>query len=182
MTISFHQRRVLVVHNSAYMRAVIADMVHAFGFKDVVEVAHSASAFEKLGRDKIDLVIAQHEEDAPVSVQLTAMVRKSKDNLDYSLPIILISLSSDRDVLNQAYNCGADAVLAVPIVAKAFYSTICALFKHEPSQVQSSHYAGPNRRNSDNRPTHQNERRLSEILALYGGSDDFHPRSRNGRS
>ncbi len=106
MSPSFDQLSVLVAHKHEPMRAIISDMLEAFGFDNVTEVARTSTAFEILARNQVDLIIAQYEEDAPVGLQLTTMVRAAEDNLDPNLPIIFITLSADDDAVQKAYRCG----------------------------------------------------------------------------
>ncbi len=162
MTPSFDQLNVLVVHNNEPMRAIISDMLEAFGFDNVTEVARTSTAFEILARHQVDLIVAQYEEDAPAGLQLTTMVRTAEDNLDPNLPIIFITLSTDDDVVQKAFRCGANAAIASPINAKELFSTICALLEQEKSQVKSSHYVGPDRRKATNRETHRQNRRYDQ--------------------
>ena len=168
MTTSFKQLNVLVVHNSDSMRASITEMLHAFGFKWVTGATDSETAVERLALNHIDLIVADYDEDGLDGLQLTKMVRAAEGNLDPNLPIILVSLSPDNDLMEQAVNAGANAVLGIPIVAKDFYSVFCALLRDEQSQVRSTHYSGPNRRSDGNRSTHQKERRRDAILESFG--------------
>lgn len=66
MSASFEQLNVLVVHNSQYMRAVIADMVHALGFKEVIEASRTSVVLDVLALKQINLIIAHHEADTPL--------------------------------------------------------------------------------------------------------------------
>jgi len=165
MAPSFDQLNVLVVHNNEPMRAIISDMLEAFGFDNVTEVARTSTAFEILVRHRVDLIVAQYEDVAPVGLQLTTMVRTAEDNPDPNLPIIFITLSTEDDAVQKAFRCGANAAIASPINAKELFSTICALFEREKPQVKSSHYVGPDRRNRDNRPFHQREKRHEDVTA-----------------
>ncbi|TDI64013.1 MAG: response regulator [Alphaproteobacteria bacterium] len=164
MAPSFDQLNVLVVHNNEPMRAIISDMLEAFGFDNVTEVARTSTAFEILARHQVDLIVAQYENDAPVGLQLTTMVRTAEDNLDPDLPIIFITLSAEDDAVQKAFRCGANAAIASPINAKELFSTIYALFEREKPQVKSSHYVGPDRRKAINRETHHQDRRYAQDM------------------
>lgn len=165
MTPSFDQLSVLVAHKHEPMRAIISDMLEAFGFENVTEVARTSTAFEILARNQVDLIIAQYEENAPVGLQLTTMVRTAEGNLNPNLPIIFITLSADDDAVQKAYRCGANAAIASPVNAKELFSTICALFERQKPEVKSSHYAGPDRRKQSNQEKHQHDRRYDQNMA-----------------
>ncbi len=157
------QLSVLIVHNSQYMRTIVSNAVKIFGFMSVVEASNNAAAVDALKLNKIDLLIVQFEDDLPIERQLPPMIQMAEGTLKSRPKIVLISLSPDEDLLQQAHVLGADAVLAVPIDAKALFATISALFNTDQSPITSTHYSGPNRRNQDNRPTHQREKRRTAV-------------------
>ena len=163
MTKPLEELSVLIVHNSRYMRIIVSDTLKVFGFKSVIEAPNNAAAVDTLKLNKIDLLVAQYEETLPPERQLPAMVHKAESTLKSQPKIVLISLSAEKDLIEQAHGLGADVVLAVPIVAKALFASISALFNTEQSQVRSTHYAGPDRRNRENRSTHQREKRQAAI-------------------
>lgn len=163
MTNPLEELSVLIVHNSKYMRIIVSDALKVFGFKSVIEAPNNAAAVDMLKLNKIDLLVAQYEELLPAEQQLPAMIHEVEDTLKSQPKIVLISLSAEKGLMQQAYDHGADVVLAVPIIAKALLASIIALFSTEQSKVISTHYAGPDRRNLENRSTHQREKRQAAI-------------------
>lgn len=166
MTPSFDQLKVLVVHNSNYMRKLIADMLALFGFNDVI-IIPSTDSYEILRFNKVDLIISQYEDDMPVELQLTKTVRAAQDNLNTNAPIMLITLSAEEGIIQRALDSGANAAITSPLNAEEFYSALNAVLSGEKSQVKSDHYADPDRRNRDNRPIHQREKRNEEMMTSF---------------
>ena len=167
MTTSFDQLKVLVVHNSNYMRKLIVDMLDLFGFNDVVMIP-STDAYKILRFNKVDLIISQYEDDIPVGLKLVKTLRTAQDNLNTNAPIMLITLSAEEEgIIQRALDCGANAVIASPFNYDEFYSALNAVLYGGQSPVKSAYYAGPDRRNRENRPIGQRERRSTEIAAPF---------------
>lgn len=164
MILSFEKYNVLIAHSNAQMCASITEMLHAIGFKWVLSASDIKTTLEMLTLNRIDLLITHYDEDKLDGLYLVEKIRAGEDRLDPNLRIVLVNLEGDNALMKKAMKDGANVAIAIPFVTKDFYSMICTLFRNDRPQVKSNRYAGPDRRDVDNRPTHQKERRDNEIL------------------
>lgn len=162
MMSSFEQFNVLVAHSNDPMRAAITEMLHGFGFKWVLGASDVKTTLEMLALNRIDLFVTHYDKNKLDGLYLTEEMRAGKIKRVANLPIVLVASEDDDVLMQKAMQSGVNIVIATPIVSKDFYSAICALLREERSQVKSSRYAGPDRRQVENRPTHQQERRDDE--------------------
>jgi DNA-binding response OmpR family regulator len=103
--------RILVVQPDRTYLGVLSRRIGEGGYR-VATADSVASAMAELHRLPIDLILSELRMPKIGGVELTRMVRE--DPLHRHTPIFLITGKTDADGAVQAYNCGADTVIAKP--------------------------------------------------------------------
>jgi DNA-binding response OmpR family regulator len=103
--------RVLIVQPNRNYLGVLAQRIAEGGYRAVT--AESAQrAMAELHRVPIDLVLSELRMPGISGMELVRMIRE--DPVHRDTPIFVITGKSDAEGAVQAYNCGADTVIAKP--------------------------------------------------------------------
>jgi two-component system, OmpR family, phosphate regulon response regulator PhoB len=103
--------RILIVEPNRSYLAVLSRRIAEGGYR-VATAETVQSAMAELYRGHVDLILAELGMPRLGGVELVRMIRE--DPIYRELPIFLITGKSDSAGAVQAYNCGADTVIAKP--------------------------------------------------------------------
>jgi DNA-binding response OmpR family regulator len=103
--------RILIVEPNRSYLAVLARRIAEAGYR-VATAETAQSAMAELYRGHVDLILSELRIGRIGGVELVRMVRG--DPVHRELPIFLITGKSDAAGAVEAYNCGADTVVAKP--------------------------------------------------------------------
>ncbi|MBT3307043.1 MAG: response regulator [Alphaproteobacteria bacterium] len=104
----------LVVDDSGFNRKIIREALSLFGVRRILEAKDGIEALEMLSKDKVDLVLTDYEMPLVSGIDLTRMVRKSKEVKDPDVPIIIISGYSEEYRLREAIAAGIQEYVTKP--------------------------------------------------------------------
>ncbi len=158
---------VFVAHESKQMRGLIRQKLSGLGVNTIVEASELEMAFGTFKLNRVDLIISDFGGDKLDGLDLTKKIREIEESPKKAVPIILVTLENSNDVVSEAIGSGATTLLTVNFDAKALYASIKAAFGKSGITVESSKYVGPDRRDDDNRPTHNREHRRQAILDSF---------------
>lgn len=137
---------VLIVDDNAFMRVLVATVLHSFGVRRTDEACEGADALEKLEAGSYDLMITDLMMAPVDGITLTRMIRKSSGRVSPYLPIILMTGHTDKDHVFEARDVGVTEIIAKPIAPKALYERIVAIIEKPRPFVRAKGYTGPCRR------------------------------------
>ncbi len=113
--------RILVVDNHDGFRRSLRRYLTAAGF-DVIEAASSEEALEVLDQSHVDLVLTDLNMPGICGVELISLIR-SKEGYG-SLPIFVLSVTSNENMIEKAFENGASAFLQKPFSLEEFYAEL----------------------------------------------------------
>lgn len=130
------------------MRALIRDMLYAFGINSVQTAQEGSMAYAELRHFPADIVITDWEMEPLDGIDFTRMVRTSPDSPNSFVPIIMLTAHTSMERVIQARDSGINEFLAKPVTAKGLYSRIATVIENPRQFVRASEYFGPDRRRS----------------------------------
>lgn len=143
---------VLVVDDNVHMRLIVKEILRSLGVGTVKEAADGADALKLLRVVPADIVIADLDMSPLDGLDMTRMIRTSKDSPNPLVPIIMLTGHTEAYRVRQARDAGVNEFLAKPISVKSLYSRIRAIIENPRQHVRSRSYVGPDRRRQTRDP------------------------------
>ena len=105
----------LIVDDSRFNRKIVREALSLFGVRRTRDAKDAIEAMKILSKETIDLVLTDYEMPLVTGVELTRMIRKSKEALNPELPVIIISGQTNPAVKREMMSLGATAYLEKPL-------------------------------------------------------------------
>ncbi len=121
--------RVLVVDDNQNMRKLVATILEGCGIKNVQTCSTAMEAFAELISFPADLIICDWNMAPVDGMTFIRMVRTSSDSPNEKVPIIMLTGYTDRELVIEARDAGADAFLAKPVSPKSLLDRVMALIE-----------------------------------------------------
>lgn len=171
---------VLVVEDSAFIRAVLTGVLRSLGVGTVHAVGSGAEAirfFEERkatlppGTAPVDLVITDIMMPEVDGLMLLRWIRSSPKSPDKFLPVLVLSGAADRQYVEQARDLGANDFIAKPFSAGTVGARLLFAVARPRRFVLAHGYFGPDRRRAT-RPVNMDCRmtRPEEVLVVHSRS------------
>ena len=144
--------KVMVVDDNRNMRMIVRQVLHALGIKDIAEAEDGVDAFKTLKVFNADIIITDWLMTPLDGIDLTRMLRTSKDSPNPYLPIIMVSGHTEAKRITEARDAGVTEFLAKPLSVEGLYKRIVNAIENPRPFVKSPNYTGPcrHRRNDNN--------------------------------
>jgi two-component system, chemotaxis family, chemotaxis protein CheY len=146
MSYNFSKLRVLVVDDSASMRAIVRTILAGIGVEHIVEAGDGAAAFQKLLTNAIDMAVVDWIMPGHDGVSFIKRVRTGADSPNQYLPIVMVTARTERARILEARDAGATEFLAKPITPSGLVSRIVEIVERPRPFVRTKTYFGPCRR------------------------------------
>ncbi|WP_186456940.1 response regulator [Sphingomonas suaedae] len=118
--------RVMVVDDQTSMRAMIRRALQDFGFKDIRDKASAPEALSAIRNDRVHLIISDYNMPEMDGLEFLATVRK--DEVLAKTVFIMLTGSSDREVVQKAAALGVNNYLVKPFAPAALKEKIERVF------------------------------------------------------
>jgi two-component system chemotaxis response regulator CheY len=125
--------KVLIVDDVAATRAILRDMLLEMGFKDIMEAGDGKEALEKLHKNRTQLIICDKAMRQMSGLDLLAQVRNCNDF--ENIPFIVVSCCDDREVMEAAFDLGADDYIVKPVNFQFFKRKIVDVLQRRASAI-----------------------------------------------
>ena len=116
--------RVLVVDDDAFSRAVVVDILHDLGVKDVFEAGDATVALQSVARFQPDLVLSDIHMDPISGIALVRHLRSAPNPAIASVRVIFMTGDSSKETLGAALPLGIRGYLIKPPSSEAVKSKI----------------------------------------------------------
>ncbi|MEJ1932065.1 response regulator [Nostoc sp. NIES-2111] len=127
---------VLVVDDSRPVRRVVSKLLQEAGIADVREAEDASTAMRLLHERRFGAVIADVEMAPFSGIQLLRAIRNQLATAE--MPVVLMTSSSDRALVNEAKASGADAYMLKPSTAAMLADTLREAARARPSRNRSA--------------------------------------------
>jgi CheY-like chemotaxis protein len=137
--------RFLIVDDNQYMRAIVVELLRAFGAKRILEAVDGAEAISKGESWEPDIVIIDYAM-ATDGLTFTRKLRAGQTKLDPTLPVILMTGHTEASRVEAARDAGVTEFLAKPLSAETLFARIAAVIDKPRAFTKGPNYIGPCRR------------------------------------
>lgn len=160
----FEHLRILVIDDEQLMRDLIRTILKSLGVRVVVTVGDAEAAFNELRNGQtFDIVTCDYSMKPISGVEFTYALRRDKTHRARKIPIIMLTASTDSDVVREAMQAGVSDYVTKPISAASLGARVASAITRPRSFVETLTYIGPERRR----------------LKSDDSDNDNHPRRRN---
>ncbi len=145
----FERLRILVIDDEQLMRDLIRTILKSLGVRDVITVGDAAAAFEELRNGQLfDIVTCDYSMKPISGAEFAYALRRDKTHRAHQIPIIMLTASTDSDVVREAMQAGVNDYVTKPISPASLGARIAAVINRPRSFVETPNYIGPERRRS----------------------------------
>ena len=129
----------LIVDDSRFNRKIVREALNLFDVRRIRDAKDAIEAMKILSKKTIDLVLTDYEMPLVTGVELTRMIRKSKEVFNPEVPVIIISGFSEEYRINEAIAAGIEEYITKPFApAKLLCHVVRALGVAPPAMLEAS--------------------------------------------
>lgn len=118
--------RVLVVDDFSTMRRIIKNILRQLGFTNIIEADDGTSAWEVLGKDRIDFIISDWNMPQMTGIELLRKVRSSEEFGD--LPFLMVTAEAQQENILEAVQAKVSNYIVKPFTAEVMKQKIDKIF------------------------------------------------------
>lgn len=144
-TTDFEHVNVLLVDYEEHTLSLLRDMLRSLGVNDVFTAPNGERALEML-EDPMGVVLCAYNIPKMNGLEFAKAVRALEDNPNRSVPIILIAGHAERELVMEARDSGITEFLIKPLSQEALELRLRAVIDNPRPFVDSTEFAGPDRR------------------------------------
>lgn len=149
MGYGFGNLNILLVEDDWSMRALIRDILKAFGVGDVRAVADGTAALQEMRYYAADIVILDWLMRPMDGMEFLRRIRTGDDTPNAYVPIIMLTAYTEMHRVEECRDAGITEFLAKPVTPGAIYSRIISIIENQRTYVKCDSYFGPDRRRAD---------------------------------
>ena len=118
--------QVLVVDDFPTMRRIMKDILRQLGINNVIEAEDGVMAWELLGKQKIDFIIADWNMPKMTGIELLRKVRQSKDY--QNMPFLMVTAEAQQENIIEAVQAKVSNYVIKPFTADILEQKIAKIF------------------------------------------------------
>ena len=138
--------RLLVVDDNPHIRAIVLELAHGLGVREVLQAADGAEGLMRLREAPVDVALVDLNMAPVDGVAFTREVRNAPDSPDIHLPVIMMTGHAERAKVEAARDAGVTEFLLKPLTLRAVADRLEAVIQRPRAFVRAPHYFGPDRR------------------------------------
>lgn len=140
------QVSVLVVDDNVTMRRIVRSILSGFGIRHVLEAENGAAGFDTFLMAGPDIVITDLQMPVMDGLRLTSLLRKEGWSRDPFVPVLMMSVHTERSRIAQMWRAGVTDILAKPFSAATLHQRLVTAIVASPDFIECGNYFGPDRR------------------------------------
>ena len=137
---------ILVADGDPFFRTMIRGVLRAFGANGIVTESDGKEALEFIKAGGVDLVICDTVLNSMRGFELCRAVRALDDPEIKFVSFIILSSHTQFGNVIAARDCGANAVLAKPLIPQLLFDRLIWLTKDKRQMIVGPDFVGPDRR------------------------------------
>lgn len=141
--------KVVMADGDTYMCQGLRNALSNEGYRDVRTVGRLAALRDVLTAAMADLLVLDVDLADGDAIALVREIRHGKTGRNPFLPIILLTWTTDPEVVQRAVSSGVDLILVKPLSPAQLFSRIDGLVAHRKPFVVTADYIGPDRRDGE---------------------------------
>jgi CheY-like chemotaxis protein len=145
-TLSLQSMQVLLLDDSAPMRAIVTEVLRAAGVERVVDTESPGAAWTLMRQHAFDVAIIDYNMQPMNGLEFTRRVRTDPASPCPHLPIIMMTGHAERSRVVQARDAGVSEFVVKPVNAKVLMERLYAVVLKPRAFVRDETFVGPCRR------------------------------------
>lgn len=134
---------VLLVDDSAYMRAIVRGLLHNIGVKRISEAGDGIVALDRIREDTPDVIILDWVMPLLNGPELIRIVRSPGVFPSPDIPIIMLTAHGKESRIRESVSLGVNEFLCKPVSAKSLFERLVSIVLKPRISVQVGEYYGP---------------------------------------
>lgn len=152
----------LVVDDSRFARAMIKNVLHALGIRNLTESETAEQALNLAKRNGIDVIFTDFELPGMNGAEFVWRLRRWDDERVRRIPVIMVSKYADEGHIRTAINSGVNEYIPKPFSRNILYLRLRRSVLSPKPFIVAPGYVGPDRRIVDDGAEGGVERRSDE--------------------
>lgn len=152
---------ILIVDDSAAMRAIITTLLRSVGARSLQECSNGKDALAALSANPFHLMIVDYAMPLVDGVTFVRSVRRLQPHETSMIPIIMITAHGDMERIAAARDAGVNEFLVKPVSSRALLDRVDAVLERPRLFLRTPGYVGPDRRRRDD-PRYRGPKRRRE--------------------
>ncbi len=136
----------LVVDKTTFACQLVQDTMFELGARNIRYATNARKAMGHIRSGQADFLICEHELNHESGLDLITEIRSDNDQTIKTMPIVLLTSSTDRTSIFSGRDAGVDEIVAKPFTGAALQSHIEAVIVRRRNFIDEHAYAGPDRR------------------------------------
>lgn len=141
--------KVVMADGDTYMCQGLRNALTNEGYRDVRTVSRLTALRDVLVAAMVDLLVLAVDLADGDAIALVREIRQGKAGRNPFLPIILLTWTTDPEVVQRAVGSGVDLILVKPLSPAQLFSRIDGLVANRKPFVVTADYIGPDRRDGE---------------------------------
>ena len=146
MTYDFKNASVLIVDDMPPITDLLRQILHIFGFSDILIAKDIETAFHILCQQEPDLILTDWVLPGGNGIELTKMIRNDPKSPTPFVPIIMITGFCSKKHVEMARDAGVNEFLTKPFTSQDLYARIEQAVENPRDFVKTKQFFGPDRR------------------------------------
>lgn len=166
--INLRSASIMLVDSNEQGLGILTQAVKGFGAKWLLRAQTYKEAVNNAEKQSIDLIICEgaFSTDGPDGFDFVRWLRRSELDPNAFCPVIITCGHTSQANVERARDCGANFILAKPIVPQVLLERILWIARDERAIVACDAYVGPDRRfKNDGPPLGTKGRRSTDLSA-----------------
>jgi len=134
----FSSLRILIVDDDRFFLSILTHVLHGFGIREVTTTSTVRDAIAHCAVNEFDAAFVDCRMPPNHGVDFINYVRRDRECICPSLPIIMVSAYAKRDVVKSAIQSGANSFLVKPIRPRDVLKRLVALLEHPESLIRTA--------------------------------------------
>jgi two-component system chemotaxis response regulator CheY len=137
------QLHVLLVDDSAYMRAIVRGLLNHIGVKRISEAGDGIVALDRIREDTPDIIVLDWVMPLLNGPELMRIVRSPGVFPTPDIPIIMLTAHGKESRIRESVSLGVNEFLCKPVSAKSLFERLVSIVLKPRVSVQMGEYYGP---------------------------------------
>ena len=113
---SFEKLNILIVDDQAFLRSLIKSLLKGFGSKNIFEARDGKNAIETIEKNPdLDVILCDIEMKPMNGLKLVRAIRAGLTEAAYDLPIIMLTVHSEKEMVQEALFLHVNGFLVKPV-------------------------------------------------------------------
>lgn len=144
--LNLRSARILVVEDNPQALEILSQVLVGFGISEFRKCETAEDAHRALAKGVFDVIIVDGEMGVEDGFAFTQRIRTGSGEGNRTAPILIVTGCPTREKVLEARDCGANFVLAKPIVPRTLLDRLIWMARHQRDFIESDAYTGPDRR------------------------------------